>query len=115
MPDALGLPVLVIPLGALPLVLDEAWEKFAVFWADSAKTAREDLTGKTVTADIRWQGAADLAVTVTVTDDEAGLATLSLTALQTADLPLGQLSTLYIAVNGETWASLPVNVLRGIV
>lgn len=107
--------VLAIPLGAVPLVRGEAWERFLVLWADSAKTAREDLTGKTVTADLRWQGAADLAVTVDVTDAEGGLVKLSLTDEQTADLPLGQLSALYVAVDGITAGGTPVNVLRGIV
>jgi hypothetical protein len=101
--------------GAVPLVRnDEPWEWFVVFWEDSSETVPTDLTGKTVSAEIRWATGAQ-AVAVAVTDAAAGQAKLSLTAAETEPLPLGRLSKLYIAIDSDTEGVVPVDVQEGIV
>jgi hypothetical protein len=101
-------------LEAVPLVRhDQPWQALAVFWADPEKTAVEDLTGKTVLAQIRWLGDSQ-DVTVTVPTPTNGQVTLSLTKEQTADMPLGRLATLYIAVGTVTRAIGPIEIEEGL-
>ena len=101
--------------GAVPLVRnDEPWEWYAVFWDDFEETAPTDLTGKTVSAEIRWILGA-VPVTTEITEPTAGQVRLSLTAAATADMPLGQLCKLFIAIGTDTEAVVPVNVLEGLV
>ena len=119
--------------GAVPLVRDEPWEWFVLFWDDVAETQPTALgpkpvltaddnpvltadgnpvltAGAVVSAEIRWQGG-EQAVTATVTGP--GQARLSLTAAQTDAMPLGRLLKLYIALDDDTEAVVPVNVLEG--
>jgi hypothetical protein len=99
--------------GAIPLVRgDEPWEWYAHFWDDPAETVPTDLTGKTVSGEIRWKLGAQ-AVTVDVVDRTGGVARLSLTAVQTEAMPLGRLSKLYVAINQDTEAIVPVDVIEG--
>lgn len=102
----------VAVLAAIPLVRGEAWEKFAVFYTDPDKTAVHDLTGKTVASEIRW-GNSEQTVAVAVTDPPGGAVTFSLTAEETELMPLGQIPTMFIAVDDETWARAPVDVQEG--
>jgi hypothetical protein len=105
----------VIPQDAVPLVRNEPWERFVIFWTDSAKTIAEDLTDKEVTAQIRWSSG-EQDVTVVVDDDPTiGFVTFSLTAEQTEAMPLGELSILYMAIDDTTWGSTGVDVLEGII
>jgi hypothetical protein len=100
--------------GAIPLARgDEPWEWHAVFWEDVGETTPTDLTGKTVVAEIRWSLGAE-PVTTEIADAVAGLVTLSLTAEQTAAMPLGQLAKLYIAIGTDTEAAVPVKVVEGL-
>lgn len=100
--------------GAIPLVRnDEPWEWFVVFWEDPVETVHTDLTGHTVSAEIRWSIGAQ-PVTTAVLDAAAGQARLSLTAAQTAAMPLGRLSKLYIAIDADTEAVVPVDVIEGL-
>lgn len=101
--------------GAVPLVRnDQPWEWFVVFWEDTAETTPTDITGKTVAAEIRWILGAQ-PVAVELTNAAAGQAKLSLTAAETAEMPLGQLCKLFIAIGTDTEAVVPVNVLEGLV
>lgn len=100
-------------LAAESLVRNERWEKIVVFYTDPEKTAVYDLSALDVTASIRWEDG-EQAVTVEVTDPEGGQATFSLAAEETLAMPLGQIPTLFIAVDTETWARAPVDVLEGL-
>jgi len=100
--------------GAIPLVRgDQPWQWFVMFWDDPSETDASDLSGATVTAEIRWPGGA-APVAVEATDPGRGQFALSLTAAETAPLPLGRLSKLYLAVDTDTEAVVPVNVLEGL-
>lgn len=102
--------------GAVPLVRnDEPWEWFVLFFEDQAETTPTDLTGRTVSAEIRWSGGVQ-AVTAEVADPPtSGQASLSLSAEQTTLMPLGRLSKLYIAIDTDTEAVVPVDVQEGII
>ena len=120
--------------GAVPLVRDEPWEWFVMFWDDVAETIPTALgpkpvrvasearlltpddtpiltAGAVVSAEIRWQGGGQ-PVTATVT--QPGQARLSLTAAQTDAMPLGRLLKLYIALDADTEAVVPVDVMEGL-
>jgi len=100
--------------GAIPLVRgDEPWEWYAHFWEDTAETTPTDLTGKTVSGEIRWILGVQ-PVTVEVVDAPGGVAKLSLTAAQTEAMPLGQLCKLFLALDTDTECAVPVNVLEGL-
>lgn len=99
-------------LAAIPLVRGEPWEKFAVFYTDPEKTATFDLTGKAVASEIRWSNS-EQAVDVEVTDPPGGAVKFSLTADETELMPLGQIPTMFIAVDDETWARAPIDVQEG--
>lgn len=100
--------------GAVPLVRnDQPWEWFVVFFEDQAEETPTDLTGHTISAKIRWSDGEQV-VTVQITDPLAGQAKLSLTAAQTVPMPDGRLSKLYIAIDTDTEAIVPVNVVEGI-
>lgn len=100
--------------GAVPLVRnDQPWEWFVVFFEDAAEEMPTDLTGHALSAKIRWAGG-EQQVTTQITDPVAGQARLSLTAAQTELMPYGRLSKLYIAIDTDTEAIVPVNVLEGI-
>ncbi|HYJ44080.1 MAG TPA: hypothetical protein VEW06_06450 [Xanthobacteraceae bacterium] len=94
---------------AIPLVRDEAWQWYAVFFEDS--NTPTDLTGKTVTAELRW-AVGEQAVTVAPVVDAPGQVELSLAAEDTALMPYGQLLQLYLAIDGITASEpVPVNVV----
>jgi hypothetical protein len=122
--------------GAVPLVRNEPWEWFAVFFEDPSETTPTDLSGDvvfvdveplrtdsgaivmtgtadTVAAEIRWEQGSQ-SVTVEVVDAVGGEVRLSLTAVQTAAMPLGRLSKLYIAIDAGTEAIVPVEVIEGL-
>lgn len=100
--------------GAVPLVRgDQPWEWFANFWDDVGETTPSDLTGKTVAAEIRWPHGSQI-VTATIYDAPMGQVRLSLLAAQTAAMPLGRLSRLYIAIDTDTEAVVPVDVIEGL-
>jgi len=122
--------------GAVPLVRnDQPWEWYAVFWEDQAESIPTDLGRRAVTvssgvtvetedgnpittggsqvmAEIRWIGGRQ-AVATRITGP--GEVRLSLAAADTADMPLGRLSKLYIAIGTDTEAVVPVNVIEGLV
>jgi len=102
--------------GAVPLVRnDEPWEWHVFFWEDQDETTPTDLSGKTVSAGIRWSlGAQDVTAEI-VDPPTGGQVRLSLTAAETADMPLGRLSRLYIALGTDTEAVVPVDVIEGLV
>lgn len=102
----------ITALAAVPLVRGDPWEWTLVAYTDPEKTAREDLTGVTVAAEIRWDGG-EQAVTVTVTYAPNGTATLSLTAAETLAMPLGQIPTLFIAFDDTTRGKGPIEVQEG--
>lgn len=102
----------ITALAAVPLVRGDPWEWNLVAYTDTDKTARENLTGVAVAAEIRWEGG-EQAVTVTVTDPANGAATLSLTAAETLAMPLGQLPTLFIAFDDTTRGKGPIEVQEG--
>jgi hypothetical protein len=100
--------------GAVPLVRnDQPWEWFVNFSDDEAGADPTDLAGKTTAAEIRWRGGSQ-AVTAAIYDAAAGQVRLSLTAAQTAAMPLGRLSKLYIALDADTEAVVPVDVIEGL-
>ena len=103
-------PTAEIPLldDAIPLVRDEPWEWFALFLDDAQ--APTDLTGDTVSAELRWT-VGEVTVAAEVVD--TGLVRLSLTAEQTAAMPFGQLLQLFLAINTDTEGVIPVVVLEG--
>lgn len=101
--------------GAVPLVRnDEPWEWFVLFYEDPAETQPTDLTGKTAAAEIRWSLGAQQVI-AEVVDAIGGQVRLSLTAAETAEMPLGRLSKLYIALDADTEAVVPVDVIEGLV
>lgn len=104
----------IIPLDAVPLVRNEPWLRYVIFWADSAKTLAFDLTGKTVTSKIRWSSGEQDVTVVVDADPTIGFTTMSLDAEDTEDMPLGELLTIYFAIDDTTWGSAPVAVLEGI-
>lgn len=100
--------------GAVPLVRnDQPWEWFVNFYDDAGETDPTDLTGKTTSAEIRWRGGNQTVAAAVYGDAAAGQVRLSLTAAQTAAMPLGRLSKLYIAINQDTEAVVPVDVIEG--
>ena len=99
--------------GALPLVRFEPWTWFVMFWEDASETTPSDLTGKAVTAEVRWAGGAET-VAVSAVDAGLGRFELSLLAQQTEAMPLGRLAKLYLAVDGDTEAVVPADVLEGL-
>jgi hypothetical protein len=103
----------ITALDAVTLVRDEPWQKTFVFYTDPDKAARENLTGKTVAAEIRWRGGGSEDVAIAMTDAINGLVTPSLTAEQTAAMPFGRLGTIYIAVDTATRAFAPVEIQEG--
>jgi len=100
--------------GAIPLVRnDQPWEWFVNFCEDAAGTDPTDLTGRTASAQIRWRaGSQDVAAEIT--DAPSGQVRLSLLAAQTAAMPLGRLARLYIALDHDTEAVVPVDVIEGL-
>lgn len=103
----------VTTLAAVLLVRgDDPWQQTVVFYTDPSKAATYDLTGKVITATIVWK-ITTITVDVDVTDPAGGEVTLSLASGATLPLPLGQLPTLFIAIDTTTWARAPVNVLEG--
>jgi hypothetical protein len=102
--------------GAVPLVRnDEPWEWFVFFWEDQAETTPTDLTGLVPSAEIRWQDGAQTVLAEIVDPPTGGQVKLSLAAAETAGMPLGRLSRLYLAIGTDTEAVVPVNVLEGLV
>lgn len=110
--EGTGAPALSneIPLldGAIPLVRDEPWIWHALFMDDI--NSPTDLSGKTVTAELRWQVGE---VEPLVEAIGNGYVRLSLTTEQTAGMPFGQLLDLYLAIDTDTEAKIPVTVLEG--
>lgn len=101
--------------GAVPLVRnDQPWEWFVHFWEDAAGTDPSDLTGKTASAEIRWRTGSQTVAAAVFGSPDAGQVRLSLTAAQTAAMPLGRLAKLYIALNTDTEAVVPVDVIEGL-
>jgi hypothetical protein len=100
--------------GAIPLVRnDQPWEWFVNFYDDPEAADPTDLTGHTASAQIRWRaGSQD--VTAEITNPLTGQVRLSLLASQTAAMPLGRLSKLYIAIDTDTEAVVPVDVIEGL-
>jgi len=102
--------------GAIPLVRnDEPWEWHIFFWEDQDESLPTDLTGKLPSAEIRWQGGVQSVTAAIEGLPTAGQVKLSLAAADTADMPLGRLSKLYIALGTDTEAVVAVNVLEGLV
>lgn len=100
--------------GAVPLVRhDHPWEWFVNFYDDAAASDPTDLTGKTTSAEIRWRSGSQIVAAAVHGDATDGQVRLSLTAEQTEALPLGRLSKLYIAINQDTEAVVPVDVIEG--
>lgn len=102
--------------GAVPLVRnDEPWEWHVFFWEDPGEDNPTDLTGKTVSAEIRWVSGTQTVTAAVLDPPTEGHVQLSLTAAETADMPLGRLSKLFIAIGTDTEAVVPVNVIEGLV
>jgi hypothetical protein len=100
--------------GAIPLVRhDHPWEWFVYFHESADETDPTDLTGKTLSAEIRWRGGSQVVAAAVHGDAIDGVARLSLTAAQTAAMPLGRLSRLFIALNQDTEAIVPIDVIEG--
>jgi len=99
-----------IPLldNSIPLVRDEPWIWNALFMDDF--NSPTDLTGKVVTAEIRWP-LGEVTPTVEVIGD--GYVKLSLTTDQTINMPYGQVLDLYLAIDNNTEARIPITVLEG--
>jgi len=102
--------------GAVPLVRnDEPWEWHVFFWEDQSESLPTDLTGQTASAEIRWASGIQTVLAEIVDPPTGGHLKLSLAAAETADMPLGRLSKLYIAIGTDTEAVVPVNVIEGLV
>jgi hypothetical protein len=90
----------------IPLVVGDSWEWFVVLWADPERRTPYDLTGKSVEAEILWDNGGIQLVTVDVADPVAGRVTISLSASETARIPLGRVSALFLdVIDGEARAT----------
>ena len=77
----------------IPLVVGDSWDWTVIFWDDPDKLNPYDLTGKTVSAQIRW-ASDSLDVAVSITDADLGTVLISLNGDDTTSIPLGNLALL---------------------
>ena len=102
---------------AIPLVRGDTWKDVFIFFYDDAdgETAH-DLSGNTVEATIRWDGGSQ-AVTVDIVDSAGGQVKLSLAKEDTGDIPLGELSNLFVdelsGSDRQTWFRIPIDGKEG--
>lgn len=91
----------------IPLVVGDSWAWFLVLWSDPERRTPYNLTGKEVLSEIVMENGGRQVVTVAVTDPPAGRVTLSLTPDETATVPYGLLSNLFLDIiaggNRTTW------------
>lgn len=101
---------------AIEVVRGDDWKKYGRKLEDDGSTP-EDLAGQSIEAQVRWTGGSQ-EVAITVTDADGGEFTLSLTETETALIPLGQVSALFVGVTDgadqTTWFRAPVNCVEGV-